>query len=297
MDLKKIQEIIRKKDFFSRIVTLIAGVFLLALNYNLFLLPNHLVIGGTTGLSIVFQTIFGWDPNTFLYIATFLLIIISFLFLGAKQTSASIIGSILYPFFVTLTKPLAELLGYYIHFDNIILLILAVGLLYGLANGIIYKAGFDTGGSDIVMRILHKYCHLPEGKSAFVTQICIILIGGFIFGINNLIYAIIILIIYTNLVDKIIIGISDSKLFFIYTKKWEKVEEYILNELHTGVTILETEGGYSKTKNNLLMCVVPNKDYYLFKEVVLEIDPNAFLVINDCYEVKGGVKRKNRHFL
>ncbi len=297
MDIKKIQEIIQKKDFFPRIVVLIFGIFLLALNYNLFLLPNHLVIGGTTGLSIVFETLFGWNPTTFLYLATFLLIIISLLFLGIKKTSASIIGSILYPFFVTLTKPLAECLEFYIQFDNVILLILAVGILYGIANGMIYKAGFDTGGSDIIMRILNKYCHLPEGKSAFTTQIFIILIGGFVFGINNLIYAIIILILYTNIVDKIIIGISDSKLFFIYTKKWNKVEEYILNELHTGVTILETEGGYSKTKNNLLMCVVPNKDYYLFKEVVLEIDPSAFLVINDCYEVKGGVKRKNVPFL
>jgi len=297
MDFRKIQEVIRKKDFFPRIVMLTLGVFLLALNYNLFLLPNHLVIGGTTGLSIVFQTLFDWDPNIFLYICTTVLMIISFLLLGIKQTGASIIGSIMYPFFVTLTQPLASLLQNYIYFDNILLLILAVGLIYGTANGIIYKAGFDTGGSDIIMRILHKYFHMPEGKSAFATQLLIILFGGIVFGINHFIYAIFILFLYTSIVDKIIIGISDSKLFFIYTKQWEKVEDYILDQLHTGVTILETEGGYSKEKNNLLMCVVPNKDYYLFKEMILQIDANAFLVIHDCYEVKGGMKRKNLPFL
>jgi len=293
MDFKKIQEVIQKKDLFPRIVMLVFVVLLLALNYNLFLLPNHLVIGGTTGLSIVLESLFGWNPNVVLYIFTAILMIVSFLFLGAKQTSASIVGSILYPFFVTLTSPLATLLQQYIHFDNVILLILAVGFLFGVANGIIYKVGFDTGGSDIIMRILHKYFHMPEGKSSFVTQILIILFGGLVFGVNNLIYALLILIIYTTIVDKIIIGISDSKLFFIYTKHFETVEKYILNELHTGVTILETEGGYTKEKNNLLMCVVPNKDYYLFKEVVLEIDPHAFLIINDCYEVRGGMKRQN----
>lgn len=297
MDLKKIQDVIKKKDFFPRIVLLIFGIFLLALNYNLFLLPNHLVIGGTTGLSIVFESLFGWNPTIFLYVSTGILMLVSFLFLGFKQTSASIIGSILYPFFVTLTFPLSEILKNYVQFDNVILLILAVSILFGCANGIIYKVGFDTGGSDIVMRILHKYCHMPEGKSAFATQIFIILFGGFVFGVSNFIYAILILVIYTSIVDKIIIGISDSKLFFIYTKKWEEVENYILNELHTGVTILETEGGYSKEKNNLLMCVVPNKDYFLFKEVVLQIDQKAFFVINDCYEVKGGLKRKNLPFL
>lgn len=296
MDFRKIQEVIRKKDFFPRIVSLIVGVFLLALNYNLFLLPNHLVIGGTTGLSIVFQELFGWNPNVFLYVCSGVLMVVSFFFLGVKQTSASIVGSLLYPFFVTVTAPLSQVLQPYVQFDNVILLILAVGSLYGVANGIIYKVGFDTGGSDIVMRIFHKYFYMPEGKSAFTTQILIILLGGIVFGVNHLIYAVIILVLYTSIVDKIIIGISDSKLFFIYTKKWNEVENFILNELHTGVTILETEGGFSKEKNNLLMCVVPNKDYYLFKEMVLQIDSSAFLIINDCYEVKGGMKRRNLPF-
>ncbi len=297
MDIKKIYEKIFEKNFFPRFVTIIVGVFLLGLNYNLFLRPNHLVIGGTSGLSIAFESFFGWNPTIFLYCATIILLILSFVFLGPKRTRTSFIGSMLYPIFITLTEPLAEILRYDIHFENVILLILVTSILYGIGNGIIYKVGFDTGGSDIIMRILNKYCHLPEGKSAFATQICIILFGGFVFGINNMIYAILILVLYTNIVDKIIIGISDSKLFFIYTKKWEKVEDFILNELQTGVTILETEGGYSKTKNNLLMCVVPNKDYYLFKEMVLQIDPQAFFVIHDCYEVQGGMKRRNLPFI
>ncbi len=297
MDIKKIYNKIFMKDFFPRFVIFIVGVFLLGLNYNLFLRPNHLVIGGMSGLSIVFESLLGWDPNVFLYISTFILLALSFVFLGVKKTSTSIIGSILYPVFVSLTAPLAELLHYYIFFDNVVILILVTSILYGVGTGLIYKVGFDTGGSDIIMRILNKYCHLSEGKSSFATQILIILLGGFVFGMNNMIYAIIILIIYTNLVDKIMIGISDSKLFFVYTKKWESVEDFIIKELQTGVTLLETEGGYSREKNKLLMCVVPNKDYYLFKEMILEIDPGAFLVIHDCYEVQGGMKRRNLPFI
>ena len=273
MDIKKIYNKIFMKDFFPRFVIFIVGVFLLGLNYNLFLRPNHLVIGGMSGLSIVFESLLGWDPNVFLYISTFILLGLSFVFLGVKKTSTSIIGSILYPVFVSLTAPLAELLHYYIFFDNVVILILVTSILYGVGTGLIYKVGFDTGGSDIIMRILNKYCHLSEGKSSFATQILIILL------------------------DKIMIGISDSKLFFVYTKKWESVEDFIIKELQTGVTLLETEGGYSREKNKLLMCVVPNKDYYLFKEMILEIDPGAFLVIHDCYEVQGGMKRRNLPFI
>ncbi len=297
MDRKKLLDKIQMRDLFPRFIMILVGIFLLALNYNLFLRPNQLIIGGTSGLSILFESLFGWNHQIFLYLTSFLLLFLSFLVLGIRKTSISLLGSILYPFFITLTAPLADLLRYYIYFDNSILLILTVSVLMGIGNGLIYKAGFDTGGSDIVMKILHKYLHLPEGKCAFLTQICIILLGGFAFGLNHFIYAIIILILYTMIVDKIIIGISDSKLFFIYTKEWQAVEDYILNELKTGVTILETKGGYSKEKNNLLMCVVPNRDYYLFKEIVLQIDPSAFFVIHDCYEVQGGMKRRNLPFI
>ena len=101
---------------------------------------------------------------------------------------------------------------------------------------------------------------------------------------------------YTRIVDNILIGISSSKLFFIYTKEYEAVRKYILSEMKTGVTILETYGGFSNEKGYMLMCVVPTRDYYLFKELVLSIDSNAFFVIHDCYEVFGG-KRRNLPFI
>ncbi len=290
MDIQKIKDTVMKKDFFKRVLVILFGVFLLALTYNLFLYPYSLVIGGTTGLSIVVEPLFGWDPQIFLYACACILLIISFLLLGVKRTGISIVGSLIYPVFVSLTKPLAVFLSNYIVLDNMILVVLASGLLYGLGYGLVYKMGFDTGGSDIVVRILNKYFHMPEGRCALLIQGTVVLVGAFVFGVNQMIYAILILVIYTGLMDRIMIGISNSKLFFIHTKELEKVETFILHELHTGVTILDVEGGYSKKKGTILMCVVPNKDYYLFKEAILEVDPQAFFVINDCYEVHGGVK-------
>ncbi len=116
------------------------------------------------------------------------------------------------------------------------------------------------------------------------------------FGINKFIYSLIILFINTTLIDRILIGISNSKLFFIYTKEDELIKEFIIKELKTGVTILNARGGYTEEKNHVLMCVVANRDYYYFKEMVLKIDPHAFFIINDCYEVTGGVKRHNLPF-
>lgn len=297
MDIQKIKETVMKKDFYKRILVILIGVFLLALTYNMFLYPYNLVIGGTTGLSIVVEPLFGWDPQIFLYVCTCILLVVSFLVLGVKRTGISIVGSLMYPVFISLTKPLASFLSQYIVLDNMVLVVLAAGLLYGLGYGLVYKMGFDTGGSDIVVRIFNKFFHMPEGKCALFIQGVVVLIGAFVFGINQMIYAILILVIYTGIMDRIMIGISNSKLFFIHTKELDKVEDFILHELHTGVTILDMEGGYSKKKSHILMCVVPNKDYYLFKEAILEVDPNAFFVINDCYEVHGGVKAQNLPFI
>lgn len=296
IDLNKIKDFVYWKNFLSRFITLLFGVTLLALNYNLFLVPNSLVIGGTSGLAIIFQEIFGLDPQIFLYIASVVLIIVSFIFLGKDETTKTILGSFLYPFMVSLTAPIATYLKTYLTFDSFLVIVLIAGLLSGLSNGIIYKTGFTTGGSDILMKIINKYARIPEGKSVLYTNILIILAGGFVFGINKMIYAIIILFISSSLVDRILIGISNSKLFFIYTKETEKVKDFILKDLKSGVTMLDTKGGYRSKKGYLLMCVVPTSDYYYFKESVLAIDPDAFFVINDCYEVHGGVKRSNLPF-
>lgn len=278
-----------------KMISLIVGTFLLALNYNLFLLPNNLVIGGTSGISIVFKNII--DPTVFIYVATFLLLIVSFIFLGYDDTKKTIVGSLLYPLFVTVTKPLAAILIPKLVFEEFIVTVILTGLFYGVANGIIFKTGFTTGGTDVIIKILTKYLKIPEGKSSTYMNGIIILIGGFNFGLPRVVYALFVLFLSTYLIDKIMIGISDSKVFYIYTKNSKKIRDVILEELKTGYTILPTLGGYSHNNGELIMCVVNSGDYYLFKEIVLNIDPDAFMLVNDCYDVNGGVKKKNLPFI
>lgn len=289
IDLKKIKDIVTHKNYIRRSIVLFFGITLLAFIYNMFLIPNSLVTGGTSGLAIILQKLFGINPEIFLYIVSVILIIISFIFLGKEDTTKTIIGSLLYPIMVSVTSPLVEYLKPYFVFDNFLLVVLITGLLTGFANGIIYKTGFTTGGSDILMKIINKYARISEGKSIMLTNSIIIIAGGFIFGINKMIYAIMILYINSTLVDRILIGISNSKQFFIFTSKTKKVREFIIKDLKCGVTLIDTKGGYREKTGQLLLCVVPTRDYYYFKESVLAIDKEAFFVINDCYEVKGGV--------
>lgn len=291
-DLRNIKNIVTKKNFYIRNFFLIISIALLALNYNLFLVPNQIVIGGTSGLAIIMEKLFRLSPSIFIGLTSVVLIIMAIIFLGWKETSRCIIGSLLFPFFISVTEPLAKYILPYIELDSMILVVIIAGILCGVANGIIYKIGFNTGGSDIVMKIMNKYGKIPEGKAIFSINIVIMLFGCIVFGANKFIYSLIVLFLNTTLIDRILIGVSNSKLFFIYTKEQEKVKTFITEELKTGVTLLQAKGGFSGEKSIVLMCVVPNRDYYYFKEMVLEIDKEAFFVINDCYEVKGGIYKK-----
>ena len=116
----------------------------------------------------------------------------------------------------------------------------------------------------------------------------IVLAGGFFFGITKLMYAIIVVYIIGIMTDKVLLGISNSKAFYIITNEDEKIRDYLINELHHGVTIFSVKGGYTHKKDEVILCVVPTNEYYRVKEGIREIDEQAFFVICDAYEVFGG---------
>lgn len=278
-------------------VAFVFGTFCLALCYNLFFVPNNIVVGGTSGLAIIIENLTGFGAQKFIYISSFVLIIICYLLLGSEETKKVFIGSILYPLFITFTAPIAHLLLSILSFQEILVTVVLATLLYGVSSGIIYKYGFSTGGIDVIVRLMCKYFHFSEGKSLIIINMIIILSGGFVFGVDNATYAIIILIVSSLIVDKISIGISDSKKFMIYTKKEKKIKKLIQEKFKAGYTIFPTIGGYSHINGSMIMCVIRNRDVNLFKVEILDIDSEAFFVISDCYEVQGGVKRSNLPFM
>ena len=275
----------------------VVGVFLYALCFNLFLIPNDLVVSGFSGVAIVVQKLFGWPASTFIYITNAILLIVSFIFLGWKLTKRNIAGSIMYPLMITVSEPIANFLDNYIIGDDFYLVLLFAIILYGVSSGLIYRTGFSTGGSDIIMQILNKYLNISQSKAMIVANSLIIIIGMIVFGFNKGVYSFIILICSTYFIDKIMFGLSDSKVFYIYTKKLRKIKKLILDDFQTGFTSIPSRGGYSQKRGFMIMCVVSNRDYYLFKQKILEIDPQAFIIINSCYEVNGGVKRRTLPFL
>lgn len=278
-------------------VSFVLGVFVFALTYNTFLLPNNFVVSGMSGIAIALEDLLGINATLFIYASTAVLLLVSFIFLDFEKTKNTILGSILYPLMISFTAPIATFLNNNFPLEDNTLIVMFSVALYGISSGLIYKYGYTTGGIDVLMQILNKYLKIPESKAMTVVNVIVIIFGGITFGYVKAIYSAIILFVSTIFVDKIMFGIADSKMFYIYTKEEEKVKEIIIDELESGFTLLPTKGGYSHNKGNLIMCVVPNSSYYLFKDRILKVDPKAFFVIDSCYEVNGGVvKHSNMPF-
>ncbi len=278
--------IVKKKSLVKRILEFILGCFIVSFAYNIFIAPNSLVPGGVGGLAIIFNRLFNLDYAIVILVLNIFLLIMSFILLGKDKTKLSILGSILFPIMVRITEHLNVWLR--IDTSNLLLSALSGGILFGLGAGLIFRAGFTTGGTDIINQIISKYFKITLGKSMLVSDGLIVLISGYFFGLNHMLYSIVVLYIISFISDRIVLGISDNKMFLIITDKSEQVKSYIINKLGHGVTIFKGKGGYSSEQDEVLMVVLPTKDYYSLRDGIRKIDSNVFYIITDTYEVFGG---------
>lgn len=276
---------IYKKGRLKRWAGFLLGVLIVAIAYNLFLLPAK-VVYGVGGLGIIFNSLFKIDPSLVILVSSVILLFLSLILLGKEETKKTVIGSLLYPVFVKLTSSVGQIVD--LSNTEPLLIVLFGAVISGFGLGLIFKAGFTTGGTDILNQIVAKYFKMSMGNSMFFTDGIIILSSVFVFGWTKIMYSIISLYIISIMTDKVILGISNSKAFYIITDHEEEVKKFVLKHLSHGVTILDAKGGFTGQNQKVIMCIIPTKEYFIAKEGIHEIDSNAFFVVTDAYEVSGG---------
>ena len=285
VDLSTILDRVYSKDLLVRFAEFIAGVFLVAISYNVFLLPSNTVYG-VGGIGVILKKILNITPALTIFIGSMLLLALSWFALGKKKTLRTVAGSILYPIFVAATS-------YYVRYFDLgtlepVVVVIIGAVAHGLGLGLIFKAGYTTGGTDILNDIVAKYGKVSIGKAMLFTDGLIILISLFVFDFPTFIYSIISLYIISVMTDKVILGISQSKTFYIITDNETSVKKFIMNNLNHGVTVLQGRGGYTGDNQKIIMCTLPTREYFILKEGLKEIDPEAFFLVTDAYEVSGG---------
>lgn len=277
---------ITKKNRVNRMITLIIGAFIAALMYNTFIVPNNLVYGGLGGLAILVNNVFGINITLFINIVTSILIIISLVLLGLKKTSYTIIGFLVYTIMINITSPIASYLHF--EFESMLFSIFINSIITGFGFGLVYRTGFNTGGSDTIVQIIQHYLKVPMGRISNLINGVIILLGAATFGITKSLYAIIFLKIMNFVSESIVLGVSSSKLCFIKTKKIKEVEQYLSDNLNVGHTLVDSTNGVGFLKREIIFVVVPNDYFFNLKQELFKIDPKLEFISNDCYTVENG---------
>lgn len=278
---------IYRKDIFKRSISFVLGVLIVALAFNIFMLPNNIVYG-VSGLAVICKKLFGLDVSLVILIGSLILLVMSYFLMGKEKTSKTVIGSLMYPFFVKATEWVIP----YVDLGSTEPLLLALfgAAISGFGMGLIFKSGYTTGGTDILNQIVAKYFKMSIGNSMFFTDGIIILGSLFVFGLEKFLYSVVSISVISYMADKVILGISQSKTFYIITDHETAVKKFIMANLSHGITVIDARGGYTGNFQKMLMCTLPTKDYFMLKEGLQSIDPDVFFLVTDAYEVSGGSK-------
>ncbi len=298
-----------KKELWSYCL-LIIGSALFAVGDVMFVNPYHLAPGGVYGLANVFNALWGWKISVAGICMDIPLLIIGTIVLGPKFGLKTIISVILIPVFTFilettwgyaplihdgdwLNEPAHTALSFMrdgaeVWFlPDMFLNTVVAGLIYGVAIGVIFRAGATSGGSDIISMIIHKYTKISLGTLVLIVDSAISLTTLIIGDIRLPIYSIILIFIESKIIDLVVDGMKSYKTMFIVTDELDAVRDYILNDLERGGTLLVGTGLYQGTERKMIYVTLDRADMVKLKSNLHRLDPKAFVNIMESSEILG----------
>lgn len=268
------------------VLIIFLGCIIASLGVNVFLSHAQLLSGGATGLGLLVEYTTNIPAGITLLLINIPLLAVSFKKLSRSFTIYTTIGMLSLSISLMITKPIASA----INIDGLDLLLYCIygGVLCGIGYGLVFLRNGSTGGTDVVtMLIRKKHSNFNIGSLGFSLNVIIIIIGAFIFGLPQALYTLISLFIQSIVLDKMLKGFSSKKLLLILTKKEADVINYVIKDLHRGVTSLLAEGEYTHDRKKMLYCIVTARQMVELKNTIYQIDPSAFITIVDISEVRG----------
>lgn len=277
---------LKKHKKVYRMMLMFISLLITAIMYNLFLLPINIVTGSTSGIATITHYVYGINPALMIFFLSVACAIYSLLYMGFNKTLASIVCAVVYPLLIELTSNLRGLITV-TSTDDIILISIFAGVLFGLANGLMYKTGYSNGGFPVISQVLYEKHKISVSTSSLIINLSIVLVGGIYFGSANVMYALIFLFVNNIILNRILLGVNNNKALYIMTTKENDIKEYLMKELNHRITVFDVKGGLLEKERKVILSIVPSREYYKVKEEILKIDKNAFFTVTNSYQVKG----------
>ena len=267
-----------------RIFLVIAGNVIYALAVKFFLMPGGLVTGGSTGIALAVQHLSGFSVSAFVLIFNLFMLAAGFFVLGGRFALSTIVSTFAYPAALAL---LDRIFPESFVTDDVLLCTIFSGLGIGVAVSIVIRAGASTGGMDVPPLILQKYFRIPVSASLYVFDTCILLAQALFTGADKILYGIVLVMIYTLVIDKLmLVGTTQTEIKII-SENSSKIREAILHQMDRGITLLEGKGGFSKSPTEVIFTVVSNREVPKVERIVRDMDPDCFMTVSRVSEVRG----------
>lgn len=264
-------------------LTITAASLIYAVAVSLLLDPNALAPGGVTGIAVILNRVTNVATGTWIF-----LINIPILVLGMWKFGIRFILSTAYATFtISVFTNLLNRIGAVT--DDLFLASVAGGALLALALGLVFKAGATTGGMDIVIKLLRlKFPHMRTGSLFLITDAVVVILSAFAFqNIEVAMYAGLVVVVNSVLLDVVLYGRDGAKLIFIISDHHEAITRRILEEMEIGVTYISGQGAYSGKGKNVIMCVMRKQLSPKAEEIIKEEDPLAFMIVTSATEIFG----------
>ena len=277
------------------LILIVAGCALFGLGFDLFLEPNHMNVGGVSGIGQLLEHLIGFGSVAFWSVAINVpLFLISIKGVGKNFFFGSLVGMLLMNGFIELftVLPVPE--------TEPLLAALYGGLLCGAGCGLIFLSGASSGGVDILARLLRpKFPGMPIGKLILAMDIITVSLTGLVFGdINKALYSAVTLYVCSIALDGVVYGLDYSTVALIISDYHDDIARTISERLDRGVTVLDGRGFYSGQEKQVLLSAIKKRQAAELKNLVMDIDPTAFIILQESHQVLGeGFKRYNKNDL
>jgi uncharacterized membrane-anchored protein YitT (DUF2179 family) len=273
-----------------RTIAITIGAILMATGLEIFLVPNHVIDGGITGISIMLAHLTGWKLGIFLFILNLPFVYLGYKQLGKTFAISTVYGIIVLSIFVSFFHPIPAFT------EDILLATVFGGMILGIGVGVVIRNGGALDGTEILALVITKKLPFSVGQIIMFINVFILGAAGFVFSWDRAMYSLLAYVIASKAIDTVVAGLEESKSVWIISDMAEEIGNAINARLGRGVTYIKGQGAFTGDDKKVIFSIITRLEESKLNTIVEDIDPTAFLAIADISEVRGGrFKKKDIH--
>ncbi|HLR02148.1 MAG TPA: YitT family protein [Virgibacillus sp.] len=274
--------VIKEKNHLAKeYLLIIIGATLVALAYNMFLLPAKLAAGGISGVSTVLYEAYKLEPAYTQFLINVPIFIIGWLTLGKDFSWKTLLGTIWVPFIIWLSADIPYTI------TNPFLGAVYGGIILGIGLGTVYKGNGSTGGTAAIAQIVKKFTGLSSGYSQLVVDGLVVVSSIIVFNLELTLFALMCIYVTSKVIDMVQLRTASTKLIMIITENEAKIQSLIQDKIDRSVTKVRSVGGYTEQNKTMILCVAENKEAIRLRKYLQQEEPDSFVIFINASEILG----------